>query len=63
MTAGDTIGVVVWGTGNMGRASIRAVAAHPGLHLAAVLVHDPAKVGRDAADIAGLPAALGVAAC
>lgn len=62
MTAGDTIGVVVWGTGNMGRASIRAVAAHPGLHLAAVLVHDPAKVGRDAADIAGLPEPLGVAA-
>ncbi len=23
--------VAVWGTGNMGRASIRAVAAHPGL--------------------------------
>ena len=62
MTAGDTIGVVVWGTGNMGRASIRAVAAHPDLHLAAVLVHDPAKVGRDAADIAGLPEPLGVAA-
>jgi hypothetical protein len=62
MVTGESIGVVVWGTGNMGRASIRAVAAHPGLHLAAVLVHDPAKVGRDAADLAGLDEPLGVAA-
>ncbi|WP_205473907.1 dihydrodipicolinate reductase [Nocardioides sp. SYSU D00038] len=54
--------VVVWGTGNMGRAAIRAVAAHPGLRLAGVLVHDPAKAGRDAADLAGLDAPLGVAA-
>ena len=35
---GTTIPVTVWGTGNMGRAAIRAVAAHPGLELAAVLV-------------------------
>lgn len=56
------IPVVVWGTGNMGRASIRAVAAHPHLRLAAVIVNDPAKVGRDAGDLAGLDAELGVAA-
>lgn len=54
--------VVVWGTGNMGRASLRAVAAHPGLSLAAVVVNDPAKVGRDAGDLAGLDRPLGVAA-
>ncbi|GAA1535689.1 dihydrodipicolinate reductase [Nocardioides humi] len=57
-----TVPVVVWGTGNMGRASIRAVAAHPGLSLAAVVVNDPAKAGRDAGDLAGLGRSLGVSA-
>jgi hypothetical protein len=56
------ITTVVWGTGNVGRAAIRAVDAHPGLELAAVVVHDPAKVGRDAGDLAGLDRSLGVAA-
>jgi 2,4-diaminopentanoate dehydrogenase len=56
------ISTVVWGTGNVGRAAIRAVAAHPALTLAAVVVHDPGKVGRDAGDLAGLGGALGVAA-
>ncbi|MER5949581.1 dihydrodipicolinate reductase [Streptomyces sp. NPDC001904] len=53
---------VVWGTGNVGRAAIRAVSAHPALALSGVLVHDPAKAGRDAGDLAGLDRALGVAA-
>lgn len=56
------ISTVVWGTGNLGRAAVRAVAAHPGLELTAVLVHDPAKVGRDAGELAGLGRRLGVAA-
>lgn len=56
------ISTVVWGTGNIGRAAIRAVEAHPALKLTAVLVHNPDKVGRDAADLAGLPGRLGVAA-
>ncbi|MFJ5550877.1 dihydrodipicolinate reductase [Streptomyces sp. NPDC093225] len=56
------IPTVVWGTGNVGRAAIRAVEAHPALQLTAVLVHDPAKVGRDAGALAGLDRALGVAA-
>ncbi|WP_410660408.1 dihydrodipicolinate reductase [Amycolatopsis sp. lyj-112] len=56
------IPTVVWGTGNIGRASIRAVDAHPALELAGVLVHDPAKVGRDAAALAGIDGELGVAA-
>jgi hypothetical protein len=46
----------------MGRAAIRAVAAHPGLELVGVVVHDPAKHGRDAGDLAGLGRTLGVAA-
>ncbi|MFJ9038692.1 dihydrodipicolinate reductase [Streptomyces sp. NPDC102406] len=53
---------VVWGTGNVGRAAIRAVDAHPGLELCGVLVHDPAKDGRDAGDLAGHDHALGVTA-
>ncbi|WP_371526053.1 dihydrodipicolinate reductase [Streptomyces sp. NBC_01283] len=56
------ISTVVWGTGNVGRAAIRAVEAHPALKLTAVLVHSPDKVGRDAADLAGLQGQLGVTA-
>ena len=54
--------VVVWGTGNMGRAAIRSVVAHPGLELAAVVVSNPEKEGRDAGDLADLGRRLGVAA-
>ncbi|MEI7885882.1 MAG: dihydrodipicolinate reductase [Actinomycetes bacterium] len=53
---------VVWGTGNMGRAAIRAVAAHPDLELVDVIVQNPDKVGKDAGDLAGLGYQLGVAA-
>ncbi|MER5846796.1 dihydrodipicolinate reductase [Streptomyces sp. NPDC002012] len=56
------ISTVVWGTGNVGRAAIRAVDAHPALTLTAVLVHNPDKVGRDAGDLGGLDRGLGVAA-
>jgi 2,4-diaminopentanoate dehydrogenase len=53
--------VVVWGTGNVGRPALRAVATHRDLELAGVIVADPAKVGRDAGDLAGI-GPLGVAA-
>ncbi|WP_109524701.1 MULTISPECIES: NAD(P)H-dependent amine dehydrogenase family protein [Nocardia] len=56
------IPTLVWGTGNVGRAAIRAVDAHPALELTGVLVHDPGKVGRDAGALAGLDETLGVAA-
>jgi hypothetical protein len=56
------IPTVVWGTGNMGRAAIRAIDAHPTLDLAAVIVANPDKVGRDAGDIAELGRSLRVAA-
>ncbi|MFC9660099.1 dihydrodipicolinate reductase [Nocardia sp. NPDC127606] len=56
------IPTIVWGTGNVGRAAIRAVAAHPALNLTGVLVHNPDKVGRDAGTLAGLDTELGVAA-
>ncbi|MDP2775695.1 MAG: dihydrodipicolinate reductase [Nocardioides sp.] len=60
--AGEVLRVVVWGTGNMGRAAIRAVDAHPRLTLAAVVVADPDKVGRDAGELADLGRPLGVLA-
>lgn len=56
----ERIGTVVWGTGNVGRAAIRAVAAHPGLELAAVVTSTAAKVGRDAGAVADVDP-LGVA--
>jgi hypothetical protein len=56
------IATVVWGTGNTGRAAIRAVEAHPALKLTAVIVHNPEKVGRDAGDLAGLGHDLGIVA-
>ncbi len=56
------IATVVWGTGNVGRAAIRAVEAHPALKLTAVVVHNPEKVGRDAGDLAGLDHELGIVA-
>ncbi|MFE3291727.1 dihydrodipicolinate reductase [Rhodococcus sp. NPDC059234] len=56
------ISTIVWGTGNIGRAAIRAVDAHPGLELTAVLVHGPEMVGRDAGELGGLERTLGVVA-
>ena len=46
--------VAVWGTGNVGRPAIRAVLAHRDLELVAVVVSNPAKVGRDAGELAGV---------
>ncbi|WP_240617505.1 dihydrodipicolinate reductase [Nocardioides speluncae] len=57
-----TIPTAVWGTGNVGRAAIRAVHANPQLELVAVVVRNPELVGRDAGEIADLGRSLGVAA-
>ncbi|MFC9440346.1 dihydrodipicolinate reductase [Nocardia sp. NPDC057030] len=56
------ISTAVWGAGNVGRAAIRAVEAHPALTLTNVLVHNPDKVGRDAGELSGLDYRVGVAA-
>ncbi len=58
----EQIRTAVWGTGNVGRASIRAVDAHPELDLTAVIVHNPEKVGKDAGDLSDVGRTLGVAA-
>ena len=56
-----TFRVVVWGTGNVGRPAIRAVAAHADLELVGVIVSNPDKVGVDAGELAGI-GPVGVAA-
>jgi hypothetical protein len=56
-----TLKTVVWGTGNVGRPALRAVAAHRDLELVGVVVSNPDKVGRDAGELAFIDA-LGVAA-
>ena len=47
--------VVQWATGNIGTRSLQHVIQHPGLDLAGVYVTSPAKAGRDAGELCGLP--------
>jgi hypothetical protein len=54
--------IVQWTTGNVGRHTVAAMLADPGLELVGVFAHDPAKVGRDAAELCGLPEPTGVLA-
>jgi hypothetical protein len=54
--------VAVWGTGNMGAASIRSATAFPGLRLSGVITSSEEKAGRDAATFAELDADTGVTA-
>ena len=51
--SGESLRVVVWGTGNVGRPALRAVLEHPDLDLVAVIVRSPDKVGRDVGGLAG----------
>jgi hypothetical protein len=53
--------VVQWGSGNVGRMTMRTVAARPDLELVGLYVTSADKVGRDAGEIAGLEP-LGVTA-
>lgn len=54
--------VIQWGTGNAGRRAVAGIVRHPDLELVGVHAHAPEKVGRDAAELAGLPAPTGVRA-
>ncbi|NED67050.1 diacylglycerol kinase, partial [Streptomyces sp. SID10244] len=49
-------------TGTVGRHAIAGIDARPDLELVGVWVSDPAKIGRDAGDLAGLDRELGVIA-
>jgi hypothetical protein len=54
--------VVVWGTGNAGRRALKGVIEHPELELVGVHAHSPAKLGKDACELAGLTTPTGVLA-
>jgi hypothetical protein len=56
-----TYRVIQWATGNVGRAAIEGVLAHPELELVGAWVHSQAKAGRDVGDICGI-GPIGVAA-
>lgn len=53
--------VVQWTTGNVGKSSVAAIAANPGLELVGLYAWSKDKVGRDAGELAGV-GPLGVAA-
>ncbi len=58
----ERLRVIVWGTGNVGRPAIRAVAAHRDLDLVGAIVSDPEKVGVDLGTLARMDTELGVTA-
>src|SRR5262245_3898069 len=45
--------VIQWATGGVGRAALEGILDHPELELVGCYVHDPAKAGRDAAQLVG----------
>lgn len=47
--------VIQWATGTVGRHAMRAVQESPAFELVGAYVYDPAKAGRDAGGICGLP--------
>lgn len=49
-----TYRVIQWATGNVGRAAVQAIVAHPRLELAGAWVHSPSKAGRDVGELCGL---------
>jgi hypothetical protein len=54
------IKVMHFGLGPIGAAIVKQVAARPGFKIVGAIDIDPAKVGRDLADVVGLPKRLGV---
>ncbi len=56
-----TLRIVQWTTGNVGRQSVIAIAANPGLRLVGCYAWSPDKVGRDVGELCGLDP-LGVTA-
>ena len=45
--------VIQWSTGNVGFHSLRHLIRHPELELVGLHAHSEAKIGKDAADLAG----------
>ena len=57
----NTYRVVQWNTGNVGKSSLKSIAANPLFELVGCYAWSPEKVGRDAGELVGI-APLGVAA-
>src|SRR4029453_16251269 len=47
--------VIQWSTGHVGVQALHGIITHPDLELVGLWVHSPAKVGRDAGELVGLP--------
>src|SRR5688572_500402 len=47
--------VIQWTTGNIGRRSLHAIIGRPDMELVGVFAHGRDKVGKDAAELCGLP--------
>src|SRR3954470_6710892 len=58
--AGGSIRVMHFGLGPIGTAIVRQVAKRPGFKIVGGIDIDPAKMGRDLGDVAGLPQRLNV---
>src|SRR5262245_33213274 len=56
-----TYRVIQWATGNVGRAAVEGIVAHPDLELIGAWVHSPDKAGRDVGELCGI-GPLGVVA-
>lgn len=54
VSSGKRYRVVQWATGNVGSRALRHVIEHPDMDLVGVWVSNPAKVGRDAGELAGV---------
>jgi 2,4-diaminopentanoate dehydrogenase len=54
--------VIQWTTGNIGARSLHAIVGRPDMELVGVYAHSPDKVGRDAAQLGGLPSPTGIVA-
>jgi hypothetical protein len=54
--------VIQWSTGNVGGYALRAILHHPELELVGLVVSNPDKVGKDAADLCGLSSPTGIRA-
>jgi 2,4-diaminopentanoate dehydrogenase len=46
--------VIQWATGNVGRAAVEGIIAHPDLELVGAWVHSPNKAGRDVGALCGI---------
>ena len=54
------IRVMPFGLGPIGASVVKQLASRPGFKLVGAVDVDPAKVGRDLGDVAGLPKRLGI---